>query len=254
MGKVRQHGRGNRIRVSARQRHPRPFRAGRRTDPTTPNAHNTQDALPGALALGGTWLAARALGDRDGRREAGTMFEAAVFSSISTELLKRIADRQRPVRCRRPQRLRRGRRLVPVGARDGRVRDRRGARRVGQRSAALAAAYTRLRHRRPHRLRTHESRPTLVLGHRRRRRRRHRHGALPDEAPRRRRTTARSRSCPPTTGSRSATPPYFDERASAAPSVQGPSRDTPEIASLRLVCAHPCAQTVPRGALHTRRS
>jgi membrane-associated phospholipid phosphatase len=63
---------------------------------TTPNAHNTEDALPGALALGGTWLAARALGDRDGRREAGTMFEAAVFSSVSTELLKKIADRQRP--------------------------------------------------------------------------------------------------------------------------------------------------------------
>jgi hypothetical protein len=66
------------------------------TTPTTPNAHNTEDALPGALALGGTWLAARALGDRDGRREAGTMFEAAVFSSVSTELLKKIADRQRP--------------------------------------------------------------------------------------------------------------------------------------------------------------
>ncbi len=29
------------------------------------------------------------------------------------------------------------------------------------------------------------------------------------------------------------------------------SRDTPEIASLRLVCAHPCAQTVPREALGT---
>jgi len=36
--------------------------------------------------------------------------------------------------------------------------------------------------------------------------------------------------------------------------VQRPSRDTPEIASLRLVCAHPCAQTVPRGPLHTNRS
>ena len=33
--------------------------------------------------------------------------------------------------------------------------------------------------------------------------------------------------------------------------VEGPSRDTPEIASLRLDCAHPCAQTVPRGALDT---
>jgi hypothetical protein len=33
--------------------------------------------------------------------------------------------------------------------------------------------------------------------------------------------------------------------------VEGPSRDTPEIGSLRLVRAHPCAQTVPRGALDT---
>ncbi len=63
---------------------------------TPPAAHNVEDALPGALALGGTWLAARALNDRDGRREAATMFEAVVFSSVSTELLKRIADRQRP--------------------------------------------------------------------------------------------------------------------------------------------------------------
>ena len=31
--------------------------------------------------------------------------------------------------------------------------------------------------------------------------------------------------------------------------AEGPSRDTPEIASLRLGCAHLCAQTVPRGAL-----
>src|SRR6185369_12458362 len=35
------------------------------------------------------------------------------------------------------------------------------------------------------------------------------------------------------------------------PSAEGLSRDTPEIASLRLVCAHPCAQTVPRQALST---
>jgi hypothetical protein len=63
---------------------------------TTHNGHNTEDALPGALALGGTWLAARVIGDPDGRREAGTMFEAAVFSSVATELLKKVADRQRP--------------------------------------------------------------------------------------------------------------------------------------------------------------
>jgi len=34
--------------------------------------------------------------------------------------------------------------------------------------------------------------------------------------------------------------------------AEGLSRDTPEIASLRLVCAHPCAQTVPRKALGRR--
>ncbi len=33
--------------------------------------------------------------------------------------------------------------------------------------------------------------------------------------------------------------------------AEGPSPDTPEIASLRLVCARPCAQTVQRGALGT---
>ena len=63
---------------------------------TTHDGHNTQDALPGALVLGGTWIAARVIGDPDGRREAATMFEAAVFSSAATELLKKIADRQRP--------------------------------------------------------------------------------------------------------------------------------------------------------------
>jgi membrane-associated phospholipid phosphatase len=63
---------------------------------TTHDGHSTQDALPAALALGGTWLAARVIGDPDGRREAGTMFEAAVFSSAATELLKKVTDRQRP--------------------------------------------------------------------------------------------------------------------------------------------------------------
>jgi hypothetical protein len=70
---------------------------GQGTQPsTTPGAHNTSDAVPAALALGGTWLAARVSGDADGRREAGTMFEAAVFSSLSTDVLKKIAGRERP--------------------------------------------------------------------------------------------------------------------------------------------------------------
>ena len=63
---------------------------------TTSGAHNTSDALPGALALGGTWLAARVANNADGRREASTMFEAAVFSSVATELLKQVAGRERP--------------------------------------------------------------------------------------------------------------------------------------------------------------
>lgn len=65
--------------------------------PTAPEgAHNTSDAFPAALALGGTWLAARVSNNADGRLEAGTMFEAAVFSSLSTEVLKKIAGRERP--------------------------------------------------------------------------------------------------------------------------------------------------------------
>src|SRR5262245_24745671 len=35
--------------------------------------------------------------------------------------------------------------------------------------------------------------------------------------------------------------------------MRGPSRDTPEIASLRLVSARPCALTAPRGAPHISR-
>ncbi len=60
------------------------------------DSHDSQDAAPAALALGGTWLAARLVHSDDGRREAGTMFEAAVFSSVATGLLKRAAGRERP--------------------------------------------------------------------------------------------------------------------------------------------------------------
>ena len=59
-------------------------------------SHDSQDAVPAALALGGTWLAARLAGSDNGRREAGTMFEATVFSSVATGLLKRAAGRERP--------------------------------------------------------------------------------------------------------------------------------------------------------------
>src|SRR5690349_7795957 len=39
--------------------------------------------------------------------------------------------------------------------------------------------------------------------------------------------------------------PSFPSRRHCGALVEGSSRDTPEIASLRLVCARPCAQTVP---------
>jgi len=58
--------------------------------------HDTEDALPAALALGGTWLAA-ALGDNDdGKSEARAMIESAALSVGATYILKRAADRERP--------------------------------------------------------------------------------------------------------------------------------------------------------------
>ena len=66
------------------------------TSSSNPGSHNTSDAVPGALALGGTWLAARVANTADGRRDASTRFEAAVFSSVASELLKKAAGRERP--------------------------------------------------------------------------------------------------------------------------------------------------------------
>jgi membrane-associated phospholipid phosphatase len=63
---------------------------------TDASSHDTADALPAALAFGGTWLAATLLHDDSGRREVGSMLEAAVFSSAATALIKRAAGRERP--------------------------------------------------------------------------------------------------------------------------------------------------------------
>jgi hypothetical protein len=60
------------------------------------NREDLRDALPGALALGGTWLYAAIIDDDDGRREAATMAEAAVFGSVTAYVLKRAAGRGRP--------------------------------------------------------------------------------------------------------------------------------------------------------------
>jgi membrane-associated phospholipid phosphatase len=61
-----------------------------------PDTHDSRDAAPAALALGGTWFAAVLLDDDDGRREVGSMLEAAAFSGAAAYALKEIAGRERP--------------------------------------------------------------------------------------------------------------------------------------------------------------
>lgn len=60
------------------------------------DTHDSSDAAPAALALGGTWLAATLLHDADGRSEARQMIEAAAFSTVAAYALKQIAGRERP--------------------------------------------------------------------------------------------------------------------------------------------------------------
>jgi membrane-associated phospholipid phosphatase len=63
---------------------------------TKPDTHDGADAAPALLALGGTWIAA-VVGDEDGgRREAGTMLEAAALSGAAGYALKQLAARERP--------------------------------------------------------------------------------------------------------------------------------------------------------------
>jgi hypothetical protein len=61
-----------------------------------PDTRDSNDALPAALMLGGTWAAGVMFENRDARLEAGTMFEAAAFSSVAGYMLKEIAGRERP--------------------------------------------------------------------------------------------------------------------------------------------------------------
>jgi hypothetical protein len=64
--------------------------------PSKPDTHDSSDALPAALMLGGTWAAGVMFENKDARHEAGTMFEAAAFSSVAGYVLKEIAGRERP--------------------------------------------------------------------------------------------------------------------------------------------------------------
>jgi len=61
-----------------------------------PDTHDSNDALPAALMLGGTWAAGVMFENPDARHEAGTMFEAAAFSSVAGFALKELAGRERP--------------------------------------------------------------------------------------------------------------------------------------------------------------
>lgn len=61
-----------------------------------PDMHDSGDAAPALLALGGTWLASALSDNDDGKREAGMMFEAAAFSSVAAYALKEVAGRERP--------------------------------------------------------------------------------------------------------------------------------------------------------------
>ena len=60
------------------------------------DSHGSDDALPAAALLAGTWLLAGALHDPGGWREFGSMGEATAFTAVSGELLKLALGRQRP--------------------------------------------------------------------------------------------------------------------------------------------------------------
>ena len=64
--------------------------------PEPPDTQDSNDALPAALMLGGTWASSVMTGNKDARSEAGAMFEAAAFSSVAGYALKEIAGRERP--------------------------------------------------------------------------------------------------------------------------------------------------------------
>jgi membrane-associated phospholipid phosphatase len=61
-----------------------------------PDLQDGEDALPAAVAVGGTWLAAALLDDDAGRREAHAMLEAAGLSAVASYALKAVAGRERP--------------------------------------------------------------------------------------------------------------------------------------------------------------
>lgn len=68
------------------------------TGPAAPstNTHDTQDAIPTAVVVGGTWALALLTQDRDGYGEGWAMIEAGALSAVTGYALKFAAGRQRP--------------------------------------------------------------------------------------------------------------------------------------------------------------
>jgi len=60
------------------------------------DTHSLRDAVPAAAVLLGTWAYAGLTDDYQGHREAFTMLEAALFSTVTAEGLKFAAGRARP--------------------------------------------------------------------------------------------------------------------------------------------------------------
>lgn len=75
---------------------------------TGEDSHDVHDAVPAAAAVAGTWLYAALIDSRSGRREAGTMLEAAALGSATSYLLKRAAGRVRPYETADPGEWREG--------------------------------------------------------------------------------------------------------------------------------------------------
>jgi PAP2 superfamily len=58
--------------------------------------HSTDDAVPAAILIGGTWLLAGVLDEPAGWREFGSMLESTIFTVASTEVFKLAFGRDRP--------------------------------------------------------------------------------------------------------------------------------------------------------------
>ena len=69
---------------------------------STSNTHDLQDALPAAALFVGTWGYAHLIDDSDGKHEAGTMFESALFSVGTAYILKYAAGRKQPDQTANP--------------------------------------------------------------------------------------------------------------------------------------------------------